>query len=242
MAPNHVLVFLFCFPILLASLRRLLNRATAASDSITTAFLGRDFSNALKCSFALVSCFALVRCAYNIGTTERQIPGGYRLVSVPVFKNSTSEVGIEVYFTDAMIRELERSKLAKVVDKRGAEVVLIGTVESVKYLTTNAQIIGPSSPSPTPKVGANLIDNGGVQNTEYRILVTTDLKLQRVSDERILWQGKFSGERTYLTPIVSILGLNGVNSLYNQSAREQNIKLMSTDIMIEAYERMTENF
>lgn len=191
--------------------------------------------------FSLIAAMGLmaVRCAYNVGTRERQIPGGYRLVSVPVFKNSTPEVSAEVYFTNAFIREMQRSKLGRAVDKRDAEVQLLGTVESVKYITTNSQVIAATS---TPHLGTNLYAAGAVQNTEYRIIVTTHLKLQRISDERILWEGKFSGEHNYLAPTISILGINSADALYNQSARDQTIKLMADDIMVEAYERMTENF
>ena len=204
---------------------------------------------------AALAILNLGGCAYHSGISDRQGPGVYRLVSVPIFKNSTPEVGVEVYFTNAMIRELERSKIAKLTDKTAAEVVLLGAVTSVRYLTSNSRVI-PASGGSTPSqpsasafncYGGNgkLTDcaqQGAVQNTEYRILVTTALKLQRISDERILWQGSFSGERSYLAPILTLQGLDSADAPYNQSARDQNIKAMSSDIMLEAYERMTENF
>ena len=67
-------------------------------------------------------------CAYSVGTGDRRLPEGYKLIAVPVFKNGTQEVGIEVPFTNAMIRELERSQIAQVVPKSNAQVVLEGNV------------------------------------------------------------------------------------------------------------------
>ena len=233
MTVSHFFAIAILVPLFLSAFYRLMNRRSNFSPS---SVLGRGVKFSLMLGLSLM----LVRCAYNIGTRDRQIPGGYRLVSVPVFKNKTSEVSAEVYFTNALIRELQRSKLGKVVDKRDAEVQLLGTVESVKYVTTNSQVIGATA-APA-NVGSNDYARGAVQNTEYRVIVTTDLKLQRISDERILWEGKFSGEHNYLAPVISILGVNSADALYNQSARDQTVRLMSVDIMIEAYGRMTENF
>ena len=188
---------------------------------------------------SLTSIFVQLSCAYHAGITDRQIPGGYRLVAVPVFKNNTAETGVEVYFTNAIIRELERSGLAKVTDQRSAEVKLEGTVASVRYVPVNPLPVQP--PQNAASLGApTAID--AIQNTEYRILVQTNLRLVKSADERVLWQGTFSGERSYLAPRITIEGLTSANALYNQSARDQNIQSMAHDVMIEAYERLTENF
>ena len=170
-------------------------------------------------------------CAYRFGLAERRIPGGYELVAVPVFKNETPEVGIETYFTNAMVRELERSKLAKVTDKSHAQVVLEGTVARLRYEKT-ATVTGASGNLP----------NGAALTTEYRIYVTTSLRLRRNSDQKVLWSATFEKETSYLAPKIGVPGLNSANALYNHSAHYQNIALLAVDMMSEAHDRLTENF
>jgi TolB-like protein len=173
-------------------------------------------------------------CAYSIGTGERRLPEGYKLVSIPVFKNATQEVGIEVPFTNAIIRELERSQIARVVPKPEAQVVLEGVVESVRYDVANQVSCGTT--------GACLVPSGTILNTEYRLTVSTRLILRRISDGHELWSEGFTTQKSYLAPKIGIEGLNSANALYNHSARHENISAMAVDLMSEAYGRLTENF
>ena len=173
-------------------------------------------------------------CAYSIGTGERRLPEGYKLVSIPVFKNSTQEVGIEVPFTNAIIRELERSQIARVVPKSDAQVVLEGVVEKVQYEVANQVSCGTT--------GVCLVPPGTILNTEYRVTVSTRLILRRLSDGQALWSEAFSTQKSYLAPKIGIEGLNSANALYNHSARHENISAMAVDLMSEAYGRLTENF
>lgn len=168
-------------------------------------------------------------CAYRFGETDREIPGGYRTVAVPTFKNNSQEAGIEVYFTNAIVREIERSRIGRVTSRSEAQTTLEGVIETVQY--------GGGSP-----VEGTFLPPGAVLNTQYRIVVTTNLTLTRNSDQKILWTGQFSNERSYLAPIIGIEGLNSSNAPYNQSARYQNIQTMAADMMTEAHNRLTENF
>lgn len=173
-------------------------------------------------------------CAYSIGTGERRLPEGYKLVSIPVFKNSTQEVGIEVPFTNAIIRELERSQIARVVPKSDAQVVLEGVVEKVQYEVANQVSCGTT--------GVCLVPPGTILNTEYRVTVSTRLILRRLADGQALWSEAFSTQKSYLAPKIGIEGLNSANALYNHSARHENISAMAVDLMSEAHGRLTENF
>lgn len=174
-------------------------------------------------------------CAYSMGIADRRLPEGYQLVSVPVFKNLTQEVGIEVPFTNAMIREFARSQVAKVVDKSGAQVVLEGTIEQVRY-DVAAQIAGTSD------LKTSLIPDNTILNSQYWIYVWTKLVLKRASDGHVLWSEVFTGTKSYLAPKVGLPGLNSANALYNQSARQQNLNDIAGDMMAEAHGRLTENF
>lgn len=178
---------------------------------------------------ALFTAFVTGGCAYHLGSADRSLPGGYRQVSIPVFRNLSQEVGIEVSFTNALITEFERSRSGKVVEPAQSEVQIEGEITSLQYL------------SDTNKSGGTL-PTGAVLTTEYQIQAKVKVTVRRVSDRSILWEGSFSRDRTYVAPQVTQAGLNTVNPLYNLSARRQNIEIMASDMMSEAHDRMTENF
>jgi len=198
----------------------------------------RVLRSMLALCFLAISLVGLSGCAYSMGVGDRRLPEGYTLVSIPVFRNSTQEVGVEVPFTNAIIRELERSQIAKVVSKSDAQVVLEGNIQKIQYDVAN-QITcdaapGQSCPIPIPQKT--------VLNTEYRITVETKLELRRVSDNRVLWSEQFTNQKSYLAPKIGIEGLNSANALYNHSARQENLSSMAVDLMAEAHGRLTENF
>src|SRR5687768_11191615 len=87
----------------------------------------------MRCVVFAILAFSQLSCAYHFGALKRSLPGGYNKVSVPVFKNSTQEPGIESFFTTAMIEELERNRFASVTPDEEAQVVLEGTVTSIAY-------------------------------------------------------------------------------------------------------------
>lgn len=176
---------------------------------------------------------SLVGCAYHAIPVEREIIGGYRTIAVPVFKNSTTETGIEMPFTNAVIRELQRAQIGRITTRDEAQVTLEGTIESVNFVPAEKVEGVPS---------VNLLPANTVLTTKYQVLLQTTLRLRRNSDQKILWQGTFQGERYYFTPKIGEPGLNSVNALYNQSARYENIQAMAVEIMAEAHDRLTENF
>lgn len=189
-------------------------------------------------SFALLilAPLLLVSCAYHMGDSDRQIPGGYRTVAIPVFQNKTMETGIETYFTNALVREFERGRIGRVTSKSEAQTTLEGSIDSVNY-AVSTQIQQGTSPGQGAFLPLNTL-----LNTEYRILLVATLRLRRNSDQKILWEGSFPGERAYLAPQIGAEGINSANAVYNQSARYQNIQAMATDLMSEAHNRITENF
>lgn len=172
----------------------------------------------------------LSSCAYRVGTPDRAIPGGYKQLSVPIFKNLTQETGIEVAFTNSLVSEFERSRTARVVDAMHAEAQIDGEVLSVRYQAQSGDNAAPTLPS------------GSVLKTTYQIVITSRVTLRRRADQQILWSGEFKGERTYTASQVTQFGVNTVNPLYNLSARRQNIDLMANDMMAEAHDRMSESF
>ncbi len=173
-----------------------------------------------------------VGCAYHWGSAERRIPGEYRTISVPVFKNKTKEVSAESYFTNALIREIESSGVGTIVEKKKAEVVVEGVIELIEYRPESLVNSTDFATLPT----------GAVLATDFRMTVKAHIKVFRSSDGQSLWQGSFTGERLFPVAQLAVRGVNTVNPLYNHSAKKQNLILVAREMMDEAYDRMTENF
>lgn len=191
----------------------------------------RKVSGSFLLSVLLLFASALLSsCAYRLGSPDRSLPGGYRQVFVPIFKNRTQEPGIEVSFTNNLIQEFERAKIARVTDASQAEILVEGVIESVEYNKSATDLTSPDMPT------------GTVLATSYQIVVRTHIRLRRNSDKSVLWEGSFSRERTYNAPQVTAAVINTVNPLYNLSAKRQNIDVISFEMMSEAHDRMTENF
>ncbi|MEZ4871464.1 MAG: LPS assembly lipoprotein LptE [Bdellovibrionales bacterium] len=66
---------------------------------------------------------------YKWGFKDRKLAGGYTEVSVPMFKNQSHEVSIEVAYTNALIEEFSRSQVADVVSDSLAPVKIEGVFE-----------------------------------------------------------------------------------------------------------------
>lgn len=189
----------------------------------------------IKISIFAALSLVLSSCAYTFGYAQRDLPGGFREVAIPVFSNSTREVGIEGEFTNALINQFNRSQVAKVVSSEAAPAVIEGNIVSVKYIE-NSQIDGNSG-----KNNINLPRNS-VLTIDYRLLAVAELKLRRKSDDRILWQGQVSTERFYTAPQVGLSVVNSANANYNHSARIDLLGNMAKDMMYQAHDQMTENF
>lgn len=178
--------------------------------------------------------FFMNGCAYHLGNSTRNLPGGYRQLSIPIFENKTLEPGIETYFTSALSQEFHRSKVGKIVDVESSELKLLGEVASVVVVSTVKKASGDTAVPYLP--------NGAVLTTAYKVTVRVNVRIVRQSDQSVVWQGSFDGDRTYSGASVSLAGINSVNPLYNLSAKRQNIQLLANDLMAEAYDRITENF
>lgn len=186
------------------------------------------------CFFAgMIFLLLTTSCAYTLKSTRRQLPGGYKKVAVPIFKNKTQETGIEVAFTNALIQEFHRSQAVQLTEANLADVKAIGTIQSISYEPQGKREGGDSAP---------YLPRGAILATGYRVVLMVHLALLRQSDQQILWAGDFRGESTYSAPQVTLSTVNTVNPLYNLSARRQNIDGLANDLMAEAHNQMTESF
>jgi hypothetical protein len=178
--------------------------------------------------------FVLLACAYHIGDRGRALPGGYDQIAIPVFSNKSDEVSIETYFTNALRREFERSKVARVTSKDEAPVTLEGEITKVQVIPSAQALAGQNL--------GNSLPGNTVLNTEYRVLLTAHLRLRRHSDQKIVWEQEFNREHVYDGPQIGADFINSANALYEQSSRLQTISQLADEMMEEAHDCLTENF
>jgi hypothetical protein len=177
-------------------------------------------------SFILLS---FTGCAYHFGPLRQSLPGDYKEVAIPVFDNRSQMVGIEVPFTNELIQQFQKSKVAEVVSRSDASVVLEGEIESVQF-------------EPLGFVEGSGLPGNTVLTTQYRILVLIRLGLRKTADNQLLWSQVFKGERVYSAPQIKKEGFNSANPLYNHSAKHINIQAMAKTIMADAHDRIVERF
>lgn len=192
-----------------------------------------------RCELIKWLCFAvffvLTSCQYNIGQKFRSLPGGYKTISIPVFKNKSMEPGAEAIMTQALREEFFRSTVLKVVDDSKAEVRLVGEIENLRYDINPASILEAD-----PK--NNYLPQGSVLATKYDMTVLLNIKLIKINSGEILWQSQFSGTRSMDASQITVAGVNSANPIYNQGARRIVLENVSYELSNQIHNNMTENF
>lgn len=191
-------------------------------------------ASSLHLIFLAIVALGASGCAYHLGAGSRSLPGGYRQMSIPVFKNWSQEVGAEVPFTQALQLEFRRSRIGSVVEDPLAEVRIEGEIASIDYIPEGKLTAG-SAPG-------RYLPEQTVLASRYTVQTTVRITVVRRSDGERLWEGRFDQQKAYDAPLVTVSGVNTVNPLYNLSARRQAIELLANEMMVEAHNRITENF
>lgn len=176
----------------------------------------------------------LTACAYHWGGTKRSLPGGYRQVAIPMFKNHSMETGAEIYFTNSLIQEFVRTPTARVVDTDRAEAVILGQIEQIK--------INADKTSLTKSETSNSLAENTVLAPTYKSYYEVTLRFVRKKDQVVLWQDKFIVAGSFTSPVVTSPWISTVNPIYLQSMRNNHVAEISSRLMSEAYDRLTENF
>ena len=118
----------------------------------------------------------LCGCGYQLAGKETHLPPGVNSVAIPTLINKTLEPGIEIPFTQAFLTEFIQDRRVKVVDRKDADSILEGTIQSF-YLRSASY------------------DKSGFA-LEFQTVVTMDIVLRKRNGE-ILWQDKDLLERAW---------------------------------------------
>lgn len=189
----------------------------------------------LTATVIMFTAFCLLSsCAYKLSSKFDTLPGNVRLIYAPLFKNGSTEPGLEAYFSNSMKRELLNSRVVQLVDSENeADAVLYGTVLQVEIISEEGAIEAKDT---------KFLPKNTILSTTTKITVTVDMKLQRKNSSEILWSSQFKQSRNYTPPQLTLPVINSANNLYNLSARRQTLETLSEEMMQLAFDRLVDNF
>ena len=76
----------------------------------------------------------------------------------------------------------------------------------------------------------------------YRVRAIVRLEVIKNSSKEVLWAETFTREKLYNSSQVESAVINSANALYNQSALRNSAEEIANALMVEVYDRLTENF
>lgn len=153
-------------------------------------------------------------------------------IYVPVFTNATEEVGAEVVFTNALIRELESRGEIVVTHRQPDTMELRGTLTAISYAATAFSPFGFQG-----------LERDRRLPTE--IGVNVYLSLQLVDPKKgVVWSNGFSGFRRVSTPVNRTYDYQAPSAigLSSQSLVASQYPNIAGDIMRDVYDDMVEIF
>lgn len=109
----------------------------------------------------------LCGCGYHLVGKVTHVPPGVTSIAIPTLTNQTFEPGLEIPFTQAILREFIQDRRVKVLDRKEADSILEGIVKSFN-------------------IASVAYDQSGYV-LEYQAIVVMDLTLKKPTGE-ILWR------------------------------------------------------
>lgn len=133
----------------------------------------------VKRLFRILPLIVFIGCSYGFTGSVNSLPQDIKSIAIPVFRNNTSEFGIETIFTNTVIDEFLHSNLLPIKREDQADAILLGTIQSI-YVSSLAY-------------GKRDIA------TERRATVWLDIVLKKKEDGKVLWQVKNLSDRQEFT-------------------------------------------
>jgi len=139
-------------------------------------------------------------CAYKLSNTVDSLPGKTKSLYIPVFKNTSTEPGVEVYFTNALKKEILTSKSATLFNEEAeADSSLNGEIKSVEVFSDESVNVAENT---------KYLPSGTVISTQVKVVVTVSLSLKRKNSTEVLWRSDFKQSLNYTPPQVTLPVIN----------------------------------
>lgn len=186
--------------------------------------------------FALVSLLFLgliSGCGYTLNHRLQDTFRSPKGIFVPVFTNRTQEVGSEIIFTDALVRELLSHGEKVATDDNKDTLKLRGTVTQIERAVEVQSAAGAKG----LQVYQRVPDQIGV-----RVFVL--MELVDPSTQAIKWSREFSSYRRVSAPLNRMMDSEAPSSLglITESLIENSYPTIARDLMRDVYDSMVEVF
>jgi len=105
------------------------------------------------------------------------LPSHIQTVAVPMFENKTSEFGVREDMTDALIIKFTQDNTLKVLDRRSADSIVMGTIVNIRE-----------------QAGAYTAQE---QVNEIRVYVSVQAKFEDIKKRKVIWEESITQWGTY---------------------------------------------
>lgn len=121
----------------------------------------------------LVALFLLTSCGYQFSGEGQGPEPGLTCISIPVFKNNTSEPNAGAIFAEALRQQFMRKGTMKVVPENQAQAVFEGTVKRIAVF--------PVAHNPVSVVSRRI-------TVENRLYITVSIRCVDLRTHKVIWQ------------------------------------------------------
>jgi len=168
----------------------------------------------LKClSFVFVVSF-FIGCGYHFKGKENNLPKDIQRISIPIFKNDTTETNIENLFTNALISEFVKGKELRLVDVGQADAIIYGTLKEFHDDT--------------------LTYSAGGRVSQYRVRIVAEVSLVRAKTDEVVWRAKNLQEFEDYDA--------STNTIEREARKKEAINKLAKFMAEVIHDRMLENF
>ena len=170
-------------------------------------------------------------CGYSFQGTENPFAKlGIETIYVQAFENASYRLGVEHFFTRAMVREIERAKVFRITnDRERADAILRGSLSGISREPSGKTVL----------IG----DKSAQVATTFRATASVHIELVDRFDN-LIYRGSVSGNRSH--PGSLVLGSNDVvlqndnvtAPLINESEQRLALRFLADQMMGDAYQQM----
>lgn len=186
-------------------------------------------------SLLIVPFILCLGCGYTLSHRLRKEFENPKGIFVPVFSNQTEEMGAEMVFTNALLRELKLHQNFHLADKpESTEVELKGVVEKITYQPTSFF---------APSAGVNKLQSYVMMPDQINVVATVNLSLINKETKKVLWSQSVSGYRIVSANLARTGDREAASGfgVYTQSLIDSRYGDIARDIMRDMYDSMVEN-
>lgn len=186
-------------------------------------------------AFLLCIFLGMTGCGYTLSHRVKTVFDNPKGLFVPIFSNDSEEMGAEMVFTNALLRELTLHQTFHLVSsKEASPLELKGTVEKLSYQPT--ALYAPSSAANKLQIYSNVPD-------QINLTATVRVDLFDRESKKIIWTQTVNGSRivsAYLERTGDKEAASGFGT-YTQSLIDARYSDIARDMMRDLYDSMVEN-